>query len=191
MADKSAAKKIQEEVQKDVKLTQLIVFHVADEEFGVPIGEIQEIIRMKAITPIPDSPEFIKGLINVRGDIVAVIDVKARFSLPRDEKVVPKHIIITKRDETPFGLIVDEVTEVLRIPETEIKKAPELVTHLHQQYVTGVVTIENRLLILIDLAQVLSEEELERLVEAQRHVPETVKAEKQESQPPAEKGVSP
>lgn len=177
MPDKSAARKIQEEA----KITQLIVFHVADEEFGVPIGEIQEIIRMRPITPIPDSPEFIKGLINVRGDIVAVIDVKARFSLPRDEKIPPKHIVITKRDETVFGLIVDEVTEVLRIPETEIKKPPELVTHLHQQYVTGVVTIENRLLILIDLARVLSEEELERLVEVGRKRPETVEAERQKS----------
>lgn len=159
---------------------QLIVFHVADEEFSVRIGDIREIIRTGPITPIPDAPAFVKGLINVRGEIVATIDLKARFSLthrhakgqrpegqgPEGQEESPsKHVIVTEQGGTLFGLMVDEVTEVLRIPEADIKKAPELVTHLHRQYVSGVVALENRLIILIDLARVLSEEELERLME--------------------------
>ncbi len=99
-----------------------------------------------------------------------IIDLKARFFLPQDEDVESKNIVITEQEKNIFGLLVDEVTEVLRIPETDIKTTPELVTRIDRTYISGVITIENRLIILLDLAKVLSEEELAKLAEiAQRH----------------------
>lgn len=149
------------------KLTQLIIFNLGDEEFGAEIGQTREIIRMGVITPIPDSPDFIKGVINVRGEIAVVIDLKKRFFL-QGKDVEAKHIVMTEQEKNLFGLMVDEVTEVLRIPESEIKDAPELVTRIHEEYVRGVVTIGDRLIILLDFKKVLSEEELEKLSEYSR-----------------------
>ena len=154
--------------EAEAKLLQLIVFRLGDEEFGAEIGEVREIIKTGTITPIPDSPDFIRGVTNVRGDIVATIDLKSRLSLPGTTPVPSKHIIITQQQESLFGLMVDEVAEVLRIPETEIKPPPEIVTRIHEDYVRGVVTVGNRLIILLDLAKVLSEEDLMTLTDVQR-----------------------
>lgn len=151
---------------EEAKIVQLIVFNLGEEEFGVEIGAVREIIRTGTITPIPDSPEFIKGVINVRGEIVATIDLKARFFSRAKEDIESKHILITAQENNLFGLMVDEVTEVLRVPETGVKPAPELVAKVQEQYVSGIVTLENRLIILLDLAKVLSVEELARLAEA-------------------------
>lgn len=149
------------------QITQLIVFRVGDEEFGVPIGAVQEIIKVSTITPIPDSPDFIKGLINVRGDIVAIIDVRARFYLNTKEEA-SRHIIIAQHEGNLFGLLVNEVMEVLRIQESDIKPPPRLMTKIHEDYVHGVVTHNERLIILLDLEHVLSEDELVRLSEITR-----------------------
>lgn len=181
-----------ENIPKDKagQTVQLVIFSVGKEEFAVLISEIREIIRVGPITPVPDAPAFIKGLINVRGEIVATIDFKYRFALQtrltKADGVAPKHIIVTKQGNTLFGLIVDEVTEVLRILETEIKKAPDLVSHLHQQYVTGVVAMENRLIIMIDLARVLSEQDLERLMEVGHEIKEGMPEPEMETNPKAD-----
>jgi len=151
------------EAEKEAKIIQLIVFNLGDEEFGTDITQVREIIRLGPITPIPDSPDFIKGVTNVRGEIAVVIDLKARFFLPGKEGVESKHIVMTEQGKNIFGLMVDEVSEVLRIPKTEIKPTPELVTRIDRVYISGVITLENRLIILLDLAKVLSEEELAKL----------------------------
>lgn len=145
---------------EDVKIVQLIIFHVGNEEFGVPIGEVREIIKAGAVTPIPDAPNFIGGLINVRGDIVATIDLRARFSMSTADSTELKHTIIMRQGENLFGLMVNEVTEVLRVPETEIKNTPEGLVELNDDYVCGVLPINNRLIILLNLARVLSEHNL-------------------------------
>lgn len=147
------------------EIIQLIVFYLGDEEFGARIDQVREIIRAGKITPIPDSPRFIKGVANVRGEIVAVIDLKERFFLRGREKDESKHIVLTEQEGNLFGLMVDEVTEVLRIPETEIKHTPGLVTKIDRVYIRGVITYEDRLIMLLDLAMVLSEKELIRLAE--------------------------
>ncbi|MFB0555605.1 MAG: chemotaxis protein CheW [Phycisphaerae bacterium] len=156
--------------EKEAEALQLIVFNLGDEEYGANINQVREIIRTRTITPIPDSPDFIKGVSNVRGEIPVIIDLKARFFLPQDEDVESKNIVITEQEKNIFGLLVDEVTEVLRIPETDIKPTPELVTRIDRTYISGMITIENRLIILLDLTKVLSEEELAKLAElAQKH----------------------
>ena len=157
--------------EEEAEVIQLIVFNLGDEEYGADINQVREIIRTGTITPIPDSPDFIKGVSNVRGEIPVIIDLKARFFLPPVKREVEdRHIVITEQEKNIFGLLVDEVTEVLRIPEIEIKSAPELVTQIDREYVNGVITLENRLIILLDLAKVLSAEQLARLTElTQRH----------------------
>ncbi len=157
--------KVEKERRKEGKIIQLIVFNLGDEEYGASIDQVREIIRTRAITPIPNSPDFIDGLTNVRGEIAVVIDLKNRFFLPTKKEIKEKHIIMTEQDKNLFGLKVDEVTEVLRIPEIEIKTAPELVTKVDTEYMRGVLTIENRLIIMLDLKKVLSEEELNKLSE--------------------------
>ena len=166
---------------EEAKIIQLVVFVAGEEEFCADIGQVREIIRTTAITPIPDSPDFIRGIINVRGEVVCVIDLKGRFFLHPKKEVEPRHIIVSEQEKNLFGLLVDEVTEVLRIPVTEIKGTPGLVTKIEEKYVAGVVTLENRLIIQLDLSKVLSEEELVKLSGVtRRHVTAEVKEEKRE-----------
>jgi len=168
---------------EEAKIFQLIVFNLGDEEYAADISQVREIIRIGDITSMPDSPEFIKGVTNVRGEITVVIDLKARFFLPINNEVESKHIVITEQEKNLYGLMVDEVTEVLRIPEKEIKPPPELVTGTDRIYISGVLTLENRLMMLLDLTKVLSEEELARLSEIRLKQPapseQRVKAEDQ------------
>jgi purine-binding chemotaxis protein CheW len=151
--------------REEDKVIQLIVFKLADEEFGADIDQVREIIRRTVITPIPDSPDFIKGVTNVRGEIAVVINLKSRFFLPAREGLEERHIVMTEQEKNLFGLMVDEVTEVLRMPRGAIKTTPELVTRIDRVYISGVITINNRLIMLLDLAKVLSEAELKKLSE--------------------------
>ncbi len=158
-------------------IIQLIIFTLGDEEFGVAIRQIREVIKVGSITLIPDSPDFIKGITNVRGEISVLINLKARFFLQAKKEVPSKHIIITEQGENLFGLMVDKVTQVLRIPESKIKPTPELVNKIDRTYISGMIILENRMIMLLDLAKVLSDEELSRLAEfSERH-----RAEKRET----------
>jgi len=159
----SDTKHRREVARDDVKTLELIIFNLGDEEFAADIAQVREIINRGLITPIPNSPYFIDGMTNVRGDIAIVIGLKERFSLPLNKEAEPKHIIMTERDNNLFGLTVDEVTEVLRIPEEEIRPTPGLVTRIDRICINGVITLENRLIILLDLNKVLSEDELAEL----------------------------
>lgn len=158
---------------KEQNLVQLIVFTLGEEEFGVRIDDVREIIRTKTIIPIPDSPEFIKGIINVRGEVIMVIDLKSRFFLYTKQEMESRHIIITREEKSPFGLLVSEVTEVLRIPQERIKKAPGLVTRIREKYLSGVLTLDDRMIIILELKEVLSEDELVNLAKLQRKHRET------------------
>ena len=157
--------KVEKERRKEGKIVQLIVFNLGDEEFGANIDQVREIIRTRLITPIPNSPDFIDGLTTIRGEIAVVIDLKNRFSLPIKRGNEEKHIIMTVQDKNIFGLKVDEVTEVLRIPEVEIKDTPGLVIKVDTDYIRGVLTLKDRLIIMLDLEKVLSDEELVKLSE--------------------------
>lgn len=147
------------------KLAQFVVFSLGDEEFGVDIEQVSEIVRIGKFAPIPDSPGFIRGLTNVRGTIIAVIDLKRCFALRAEKGVEGKHIIITREQKNLLGILVDEVTEVLRVAQKEIRPAPGMTTVIHKKYMSGVITIAERMIILLDLKSVLSEEELEKLAQ--------------------------
>lgn len=148
--------------QSELKERQLVVFRIGVEEFGVEINQVKEIVRLVPITPIPRAPDFIEGVVNLRGQILAVIDLAKRLELkpsPRSERT---RIIVAELGENTIGMIVDEVSEVLRIAEKSIDPTPEMITtELQYEYIKGVGKIDDRLLILIDLAKVLSTDETE------------------------------
>ena len=146
-------------------IVELIVFHMGDEEFAANIDQVREVITRGIITPIPDSPDFVEGITNVRGEITVALDLKGGLSLESPQVGEGKHLIITEQENSLFGLIVDEVTQVLRIPESQIRPTPEAVTRMKKVYVNGVITLDERLIILLDLSKVLSEESLARLAQ--------------------------
>jgi len=156
MADKN---QLQPNKMQD-RIVQLVVFRLGDEEFGIPIEQINEIIRAKAITFVPGSPDFIDGVANVEGNIAVIINLKKRFSLCVKKNETAKHIIMIKQDRDLFGLLVDEVVEVLKVPAANIHDVPELVSQIDQTYISGVLSLGNRLIIIVDLNEVLTEEDL-------------------------------
>ena len=121
---------------------QLVVFTLDHEEYAVPIIDLQEIIKVPEITPIPNAPVFIKGILNLRGKIIVVIDLERKFNLLREGETILKHIIITEINGVGFGVLVDEVIEVLNIEKNLIQPAPSLVSSkIHADYLKGVVVL--------------------------------------------------
>nr|WP_321497808.1 chemotaxis protein CheW [uncultured Methanolobus sp.] len=146
------------------ELLQMVVFQLGGEEFGVEIMKVQEIIRMPEITQIPQSPEFVEGVINLRGKIIVVINLDKRFNLASKEVDAHSRIIVVEIGTNVVGMIVDSVNEVLRIPRSSVDPAPELVTStISREYITGVGKIDDRLLILLDLAKVMNKKEAQEI----------------------------
>lgn len=156
-----------EEVRAKGAEIQLVVFRLRDEEFGVDIKQVREIVRMMAITHLPEAPGFIEGVINLRGQVIAVIDLARQFELSA-QKELPKSariVVVEVKDQT-IGMIVDEVPEVLRISTDSIEPTPEVIqTEIRQDYIKGVGKMEDRLLILVDLEKVLAPHEISRVRE--------------------------
>jgi len=143
------------------KLAQLVIFNLGKEEYGLMITDVKEILKTEKITFVPNAPDFIKGIINVRGQIVVIIDLEKKFSIGREEKGLGKHLVLAEQEGNTYGLMVDQVTEVLRVPEKSIQDAPELIAKkISADYLKGVATIQNRLIILLDIKKVLAEDEL-------------------------------
>lgn len=138
----SVADQTADEQKKIEDTLQIIVFSLDKEEYGVLIDDIREIIKMTDITPVPDAPNFIRGILNLRGKIVVIIDLEKKFNLKREHNIHPEHIIITEVDENNFGVIVDVVTEVLRVPVSNIKSTSSLVAaKIEADYLSGVVVL--------------------------------------------------
>lgn len=145
---------------------QLVIFSLANEAYGVDIGQVREIIRMQSITFVPDSPAFVEGVINLRGRVIPVIDLRVRFSLAAAEATAESRIVVVHVGDEDIGMIVDSVTEVLRVPVTAIEAPSGLVTTEQSYYMDGIAKLEDRLLILLDLDKVLTSSEHEALREA-------------------------
>jgi purine-binding chemotaxis protein CheW len=148
-----------------VETLQLVGFSIGSELFGVDILKVREIIRDTSITAIPNSPSFVEGVINLRGNIIPVIDLRKRLSLPYSEGQRDKvWILILEIDGRITGFRVDSVTEVLKIEERAIEPTPDIVTAgLESQYIDGVCDIDGQLLILLDFGRILHVDEIRRL----------------------------
>ncbi|AGF96756.1 chemotaxis protein CheW [Methanosarcina mazei] len=143
---------------------QLVSFELSGEEFGVDIMQVSEIIPISKITRIPQAPECVKGLINLRGKIVVVIDLNRRLGFsPRESDSLSK-IIIVKVKDTTIGMLVNSVNGILKLPLSSIESTPDMIkSKINSEYLTGVGKAGNRLLILLNLARVLGEEEVDEL----------------------------
>jgi purine-binding chemotaxis protein CheW len=148
------------------EILQLVSFNIGSEEFGVDILKVQEINRMVEITRVPRSPEFVEGIINLRGKVIPIIDLRKRFNLELSEHDKNTRIVVVDIDGQTMGMIVDSVSEVLRIPASTIEPTPDVVTSIESDYIRGVAKLDNRLLIYLDLAKILSGEEYKMLAEA-------------------------
>jgi purine-binding chemotaxis protein CheW len=137
---------------------QLVIFRLAKEEYGLPITKVQEINRLVPITKLPQTPSFMEGIINLRGRIIPVIDLRKRFSLPADEQSEDNRIIIVEVNGQTVGIIVDAVTEVVRLAGASVEPPPPAFI-LDAQYIHGVGKLDERLLILLDIDKVLTSQE--------------------------------
>ncbi len=146
---------------------QLVVFDLAGEAYGVNIGTVREIIRMQAVTHVPETPEFVEGVINLRGRVIPVVDLRKRFGLATGAQTAESRIVVVDIAGHDIGVIVDAVTEVLRIAGSAIEPASGLITTEDSYYMDGIAKIGNRLLILLDLDRVLqtTEESMKRIAE--------------------------
>jgi purine-binding chemotaxis protein CheW len=147
------------EEKKAVEATEhLATFMLAGEEYGVDVRLVQEIIRVSEITQVPRAPEFIKGVINLRGRIIPVIDLKRKLSLGTVELARASRIVVVKLKERLIGLLVDGASQVLKVPVSVIDAAPDEVVEIDASAVRGVAKLEQRLIILIDLFRILAPE---------------------------------
>ena len=142
---------------------QLVVFDLASEGYGVDIGAVREIIRMQEITRVPQTPEFVEGVINLRGKVIPVIDLRKRFGLQVADQSKDNRIVVVDIGKQDIGVIVDAVTEVLRISADSVEPPTSVITSADSDYLLGIAKLESRLIILLDLESVLSEEEKETL----------------------------
>ena len=140
---------------------QLVTFEVGDEEFGIDILAVQEINRMLPITRVPQSPPSVEGVINLRGRIIPVVDLRKRFNLPVQEHGHDSRIIVVEVAGRVLGFIVERVNEVLRVDRSIVDPAPTMTTSIDSDYVQGVGKLSDRLLILLDLRRLFNAHELE------------------------------
>ena len=136
---------------------QLVVFNLANEEYGVAITQVQEIIRQPEITRIPGMPDFIEGVINLRGRIIPVIDLRKRFGLQHKEASDSTRIVVADASGQTIGLVVDSVSEVINLPKEQIDPIPPSIASIDAEYLSGVGKLEKRIVILLDLAKLLSD----------------------------------
>ncbi len=150
-------------VDFDDNLVQLATFSVGDEEYVIDIMRIRQIIEPQPITPVPKSPPFFEGVIELRGNIIPIIDLRKRFGMnPKGITRLTKYIIVVVKKRV-LGLIVDAVLEVVTVPHQNIKPAPKIVLNSTSKYFVGVCNHENRLLLLLNINKVLTSSEQEQL----------------------------
>lgn len=140
----------------DTELLQLVTFRIGNEEFAVDILAVQEIIRLLQITRVPRAPEYIVGVINLRGKVIPVIDLRKRFKLPQSDTDDDSRIVVMEFEQRIVGFLVDGVSEVLRIPASTVEPAPPVVAGIGSEYIRGVGKLNDRLLILLDLYTLLN-----------------------------------
>jgi len=138
---------------------QIVVFELSSEYFGVDIAKVESIIKMQPITQMPHVPAFVEGVTNLRGKVLPVIDLRKRFGLASQDASKDSRIIVVSVDQMEVGMIVDGVSEVLAIPEGAVEATPAITSSVDSAFITGIAKLDTRLVILLDLARVLSAKE--------------------------------
>jgi len=152
------------EESKGIKNQQLVSFKIGSEEFGINIMKVQEIIRMQEITKVPQMPDFIEGILNLRGNVIPVVDLRKKFNLEVSEKTSESRIIVVSVLDRVMGIVVDGVSEVLRMNDEQIQPPPPIISNIGREYIKGVGKLDNkRLLIFLDIDKILSTHEREMI----------------------------
>ena len=138
---------------------QLVVFQLGAELYGVDIARVHEIIRLQSITRVPRAPSFVEGVINLRGKVIPVVDLRRRFGLPTSEHTRATRTVVVEIGDQVVGIIVDSVSEVLRVSTSTIEPPSPVVAGIDSEYLHGIAKLPERLVILLDLDRVLAREE--------------------------------
>lgn len=142
---------------------QLVIFELAKESYGINIAVVESIIKMQAITQLPQTPAYVKGVINLRGSVLPVIDLRSRFELEAREHTRQTRIIIVTMGNIKVGVTVDGVSEVLRVSDELIEPLPPMVSSVNSVFLKSIVRFEDRLIILLELDKVLDINEQQAL----------------------------
>lgn len=147
------------EAQKQDGVIQIVVFQLGNELYGADIGTVREVGPLQRMTRVPRTPRFVKGVTNLRGRVIPVVDLRRRLNLPESEATKSTRIAVAELEGGQVGMVVDAVLEVLRVPLADIEPPALMVTKLESDYVTGVAKVGGRLIILLDLGRVLVRDE--------------------------------
>ena len=142
---------------------QWVTFKLQEETYGINVMQVQEVLRYTEIAPVPGSPEYVLGIINLRGNVVTVIDTRSRFGLEPAEVTDNSRIVIIEAEKQVIGILVDSVAEVVYLKSSEIDTAPNVGTEESARFIQGVSNREGELLILVDLNKLLSDEEWDEI----------------------------
>lgn len=140
-------------------ITQWVTFRLGDETYGVNVMQVQEVLRMSEIAPVPGAPDYVLGIINLRGNVVTVMDTRKRFGLMPVEADDATRIVIIEAEEQVVGILVDSVAEVVYLRQSDIETAPNVGNEESSRYIQGVANRKEGLLILVDLNRLLTDEE--------------------------------
>lgn len=138
---------------------QLVILELENESYGVNIAAVESIIKMQSITKIPHAPSFVEGIINLRGKILPIIDLRKRFDLESKNVSNDGRIVVVSIDKSEVGMIVDGVSEVMTVTDQEIEPPPQMVTSIKSEFISGIAKSDDRLVILLDLNVLLSLDE--------------------------------
>ncbi len=144
-------------------IVQLVTFRLQDETYGINVMQVQEVLRVSEIAPVPGAPPYVLGIINLRGNVVTVLDTRRRFGLPPRDVDDSSRIVIIESEKEVVGILVDSVAEVVELNESGIDSAPSVGNEEHSRYIQGVATRGDELLILVDLNKLLTEEDREEI----------------------------
>lgn len=149
---------------------QLVTFQLGEELYGVNIMDVKEIVRLQNVRVIPNAPYYVEGIINLRGEIIPIIDLHKRFriqALPKDETDFDGGFIILNIDNNKIGIIIDKVARVVSVREEDVKDPPQMISGIGSEYIEGVVREENQYLIVLNIWKLFNASELQKIIENQ------------------------
>lgn len=163
MATETRSSKKQTDAEVNDEVLQWVTFQLEEETYGINVMQVQEVLRYSEIAPVPGAPSYVLGIINLRGNVVTVIDTRLRFGLPQTEVTDSSRIVIIESDKQVIGILVDSVAEVVYLKKSEIDTAPNVGTDESSRFIQGVSNREDELLILVDLDKMLTDEEWDEI----------------------------
>ncbi len=153
----------EKEVKNDNQKSQLIVFRLGDEEYGLQIGQIKEVVPTPHITRLPQTPSYVKGVANIRGNIIAVVDLEEKFGLKQQtDEAANNYTLVVESDAVKMGVLVRELPNTLNVKQSQIEDSANIIQDgaADQSYIKGIVKLEDRLIIMLDVFKTMSESEL-------------------------------